>query len=152
MKPQGWYRSYRKRSRDVILSILALATLLPIAPVVASVILVSMGSPVLFRQVRPGLHGRPFTPYKFRTMIALHDKQGNLLPDEQRLTQLGRRGGRRPAAARDPCWDPRQADEKISMTEGEAMKELVPMSKGAAPHFQDVIELVKGYSQARSRR
>lgn len=66
MNPQGWYRSYGKRSRDT--SILALATLLPIAAVVALVILVSMGSPVLFRQMRPGLHGRPFTLYKFRTM------------------------------------------------------------------------------------
>ncbi len=49
-----------------------------------------IGSPVLFRQVRPGLRGRPFTIYKFRTMTDERDKDGNLLPDGERLTRLGR--------------------------------------------------------------
>ena len=49
-----------------------------------------MGSPVLFKQVRPGLRGRPFMMYKFRTMTDERDIQGRLLPDEQRLTKLGR--------------------------------------------------------------
>ena len=49
-----------------------------------------IGSPVLFKQVRPGLHGRPFTIYKFRTMTDERDKDGNLLPDGERLTRLGK--------------------------------------------------------------
>ncbi len=49
-----------------------------------------MGAPVLFRQTRPGLRGKPFIMYKFRTMTDERDPQGNLLPDEQRLTRLGR--------------------------------------------------------------
>lgn len=49
-----------------------------------------MGSPVLFRQVRPGLHGKPFVMYKFRTMTDERDAEGKLLPDEKRLTPLGR--------------------------------------------------------------
>jgi sugar transferase EpsL len=49
-----------------------------------------IGSPVLFRQVRPGLHGRPFTMVKFRTMRDAVDAAGNPLPDEERLTRLGR--------------------------------------------------------------
>jgi len=49
-----------------------------------------MGSPVLFRQMRPGLQGKPFVMYKFRTMHDLRDEDGNVLPDEQRLTRVGR--------------------------------------------------------------
>ncbi len=48
-----------------------------------------IGSPVLFKQVRPGLHGRPFTIYKFRTMTDERDRNGNLLPDGERLTRFG---------------------------------------------------------------
>jgi len=58
--------------------------------VVAVVVYVSMGPPVLFRQERAGLNGRPFTLYKFRTMLDLRDEHGNLLPDEKRLTPVGR--------------------------------------------------------------
>jgi len=58
--------------------------------VVAAAIRLTMGSPILFRQVRPGLHGKPFVMYKFRTMLDLRDEQGNLLPDEERLTRLGK--------------------------------------------------------------
>lgn len=62
---------------------------LPMA-VIAIAVWRSMGRPVLFRQTRPGLHGRPFVLYKFRTMTDARDEQGKLLPDEQRLTRLGR--------------------------------------------------------------
>jgi len=64
--------------------------LLPISLLIALAIRFSMGPPVIFRQVRPGLHGKPFVMYKFRTMLDLRDEQGNLLPDEKRLTLLGR--------------------------------------------------------------
>jgi len=50
----------------------------------------NLGSPILFRQLRPGLHGKPFTLYKFRTMTDARDAQGNLLPDAERLTPFGR--------------------------------------------------------------
>jgi len=58
--------------------------------VVAVVVYVSMGPPVLFKQERAGLNGRPFMLYKFRTMLDLRDEHGNLLPDEKRLTRVGR--------------------------------------------------------------
>jgi len=58
--------------------------------VIAVLVWKELGSPVLFRQMRPGLHGKPFVLYKFRTMIDARDPEGGLLPDEQRLTKFGR--------------------------------------------------------------
>lgn len=75
---------------DVTLAVATLMLLLPVLGAVALAIRISMGSPVIFRQVRPGLNGKPFVMYKFRTMLDLSDEQGNLLPDEQRLTRLGK--------------------------------------------------------------
>lgn len=86
----GWYRRHGKRIFDVVLASVALVLLSPIALIVASAIFVTMGRPVIFRQVRPGLHGKPFVMYKFRTMLDLRDEKGNLLPDEKRLTRLGK--------------------------------------------------------------
>jgi len=87
---KGWYRRYGKRALDILLSGLALVVLSPVVLIVALAIRLTMGSPVIFRQVRPGLHGKPFVMYKFRTMLDLRDEHGNLLPDEQRLTKLGK--------------------------------------------------------------
>jgi sugar transferase EpsL len=84
------YRVFGKRLFDLALTIPALILLAPLLTVLAILVRVRLGSPVLFRQVRPGLHGRPFTIYKFRTMLDLRDKDGNLLPDEHRLTPFGR--------------------------------------------------------------
>lgn len=80
----------RKRAFDLMLTIPGLIVLsLPLA-VLGLIIRLRLGSPVVFRQVRPGLKGRPFTLYKFRTMTDERDASGWLLPDEQRLTGLGR--------------------------------------------------------------
>ena len=79
-----------KRGLDLVASGLGLVLLGPLLLVMAAAVRVGMGPPVLFRQVRPGLHGQPFTMYKFRTMRAACEAQGRLLPDAQRLTRLGR--------------------------------------------------------------
>lgn len=79
-----------KRPLDVILSAMALLILSPVLLAIALLVRVGMGSPVLFRQRRPGLHGRPFTILKFRTMTEARDGDGTLLPDVDRLTVLGR--------------------------------------------------------------
>jgi len=78
-----------KRSLDFLLSGLALALLAPLMLWVAVLILIKMGSPVLFTQERPGLCGRPFKIYKFRTMTPARDVDGQSLQDGQRLTALG---------------------------------------------------------------
>lgn len=79
-----------KRVLDVALSALALAVLALPLLVLMAVVRLRLGSPVFFRQVRPGLEGRPFELVKFRTMTDARDPSGRLLPDAQRLTALGR--------------------------------------------------------------
>jgi len=79
-----------KRLVDILGALVGLIILSPVMLVVAVVVFVSMGPPVLFKHERAGLNGRAFTLYKFRTMLDLRDEQGNPLPDEKRLTPVGR--------------------------------------------------------------
>lgn len=78
-----------KRLFDIAVAFIALLLFSPILLIVAILIARRLGSPVLFRQVRPGLNGRLFTMVKFRSMRDAVDKQGNPLPDDQRLTPFG---------------------------------------------------------------
>jgi lipopolysaccharide/colanic/teichoic acid biosynthesis glycosyltransferase len=78
-----------KRLMDIIGSILGLLLLSPILIVVALWIRLTLGSPIMFCQVRPGLHGKPFRMIKFRTMTNECDENGHLLPDEKRVTKFG---------------------------------------------------------------
>jgi undecaprenyl phosphate N,N'-diacetylbacillosamine 1-phosphate transferase len=75
---------------DFILSLCAIIVFSPILLAVAALVRVKLGSPVLFKQQRPGLNEKIFTLYKFRTMTDKRDQKGNLLPDKIRLTRLGR--------------------------------------------------------------
>ena len=79
-----------KRSFDFSFSILLLVLLSPLIVVICILVFLFIGSPVLFVQVRPGLRGRPFRIFKFRTMLNLRELNGGLLPDSQRLTSFGR--------------------------------------------------------------
>lgn len=79
-----------KRLLDIIIASTALILLSPLYFYVAYKVRKNLGSPVIFRQVRPGLHGKPFEMIKFRTMTDERDVQGNLLPNEQRLPKFGK--------------------------------------------------------------
>lgn len=79
-----------KRLLDIIIASIALILLSPLYAFVAYKVKKNLGSPVLFRQVRPGLHGKPFEMIKFRTMRDALDAQGNPLPDSERLTPFGK--------------------------------------------------------------
>jgi sugar transferase EpsL len=81
---------FKKRVLDICLAIGALILLSPLFAVIAVFVRAKLGQPVFFRQQRPGLHGKPFRIYKFRTMTNVCDSQGKLLSDAQRLTALGR--------------------------------------------------------------
>ena len=78
-----------KRVLDIVIASVALVLLSPLYFYVAYRVRKNLGSPVLFRQVRPGLHGKPFEMIKFRTMTDERDAEGNLLPNEQRLPKFG---------------------------------------------------------------
>ena len=78
-----------KRCLDIIAALGAVLFFLPIFILVAILVRVNLGSPVLFLQMRPGLHGKPFFIYKFRSLTNAVDEQGALLPDEKRLTYFG---------------------------------------------------------------
>lgn len=86
--PRGVPRS--KRVLDLVLTIPGFVLISPLLGLIAFLVRIRLGAPVLFRQVRPGLRGSPFTLYKFRTMADLRGADGRPLPDEQRLTALGR--------------------------------------------------------------
>lgn len=88
-KPQ-FYRRYIKHPMDMVLSFAAIILLSPVILTVAILVRIKLGSPVLFRQKRPGLHGKIFTIYKFRTMTDQRDENGVLLPDDIRLTRFGK--------------------------------------------------------------
>lgn len=78
-----------KRIFDLLVSIMLLTLLFPVIALTALLIFLKLGSPVLFKQKRPGLYGKPFYIFKFRTMTEQRDEQGDLLQDNLRLTPLG---------------------------------------------------------------
>ena len=84
------YRRYLKRSLDIVVSIVALIVLSPLLLALTALVKLKIGSPVIFKQQRPGLNERIFTIYKFRTMNDAKDDQGQFHPDEDRLTRFGR--------------------------------------------------------------
>src|SRR6056297_2302465 len=86
----GIYRRFLKRPMDFVLSLIAIIVLSPVFIIVGLLVRLKLGSPVLFKQKRPGLNEKIFTMYKFRTMTDEKDENGELLPDSVRLTKFGR--------------------------------------------------------------
>ena len=89
-KPYGIYERFIKRPLDCFLSTGALIVLSPVLAVTALLVRTKLGSPVLFTQERPGRNEKIFKLYKFRTMTDQRDENGNLLPDDVRLTKFGK--------------------------------------------------------------
>lgn len=88
---KGFYEKYIKRPQDFLCALLALIVLSPVMAVTAYLVKTKLGSPVIFTQERPGLNGKIFKLYKFRSMTDQRDEDGNLLPDEVRLTSFGKK-------------------------------------------------------------
>lgn len=87
---KGFYEKFIKVPQDVILASVALIILSPILLVLAILVRIKLGSPVIFKQERAGKDGKPFYMYKFRSMSDARDEHGELLPDEQRLGKFGK--------------------------------------------------------------
>lgn len=90
-KPYGPYEKYIKRPQDFLCALAALIVLSPVMLITALLVRIKLGSPVLFTQDRPGKDGKVFKLYKFRSMTDEKDENGNLLPDEVRLTTFGKK-------------------------------------------------------------
>ena len=88
---KGFYEKYIKRPQDFLCALLATIVLSPVMLITALLVRIKLGSPVLFTQERPGLNGKIFILYKFRTMTDKKDEKGNLLPDDKRMTSFGRK-------------------------------------------------------------
>jgi len=86
-----FYKKYGKRIFDILLLIPGFIVAVPFLSLIAILVYLKLGSPVIFRQVRPGMDGKPFVIYKFRTMLDTRDENGILLPNDQRLTSFGLR-------------------------------------------------------------
>ncbi|MGB5824675.1 MAG: sugar transferase [Proteocatella sp.] len=86
----GIYRRFLKRPMDFVLSLMGIVVLSPVILITAILVRTKLGSPVIFKQKRPGLNEKIFTMYKFRTMTDEKDETGELLPDSVRLTKFGR--------------------------------------------------------------
>lgn len=89
-KPYGVYEKYFKRLADIVCALLAFLLFWWLYLIIAMIVRVKLGSPVIFKQERPGKDGKPFFLYKFRTMTDERDENGELLPDEIRLDKTGR--------------------------------------------------------------
>ncbi len=87
---KGFYEKYIKVLQDVVLSAFALIILSPILLILAILVRIKLGSPIIFKQERAGKDGKPFYMYKFRSMSDARDENGELLPDEQRLGKFGK--------------------------------------------------------------
>lgn len=90
-KPYGPYEKYIKRPQDFMCALLAIILFSPVMLITAILVRIKLGSPVLFKQKRPGRNGKIFEIYKFRTMTDQRDENGILLPDEVRLTKFGKK-------------------------------------------------------------
>ena len=90
MHKKGFYETYIKRPQDFLCALAATIVLSPVMLVTAILVRLKLGSPVLFKQERPGKDGKIFQLYKFRTMTDARDENGNLLPDDKRLTKFGK--------------------------------------------------------------
>ena len=88
---KGFYEKFIKRPQDFLCALAAIIVLSPVVIITAILVRTKLGSPIIFKQERPGLNGKIFTLYKFRTMTDKKDENGELLPDEIRLTNFGKK-------------------------------------------------------------
>lgn len=144
------YRRYIKRLLDIVLSFLAAVILSPIMLITAVLVGIKLGSPVLFRQERPGKDGKIFKMYKFRTMTDEKDEEGHLLSDEMRLTKFGR-------ILRSASLD--ELPELFNILKGDMsivgprplLVKYLPLYNEHQRHRHDVRPGFTGYAQANGR-
>ena len=139
-----------KRLLDIIIASIALILLSPLYAFVAYKVKKNLGSPVLFRQVRPGLHGKPFEMIKFRSMKDAVDAQGNSLPDSERLTPFGKMLRSTSLDEMPELWNVIKGDMSI-VGPRPLLTEYLPLYNAEQAKRHDVRPGMTGHAQVNGR-
>ena len=139
-----------KRAFDIAASTSALVVLSPVLAITAYKVKKELGSPVLFRQTRPGLHGKPFEMIKFRTMKDATDKEGNALPDSQRLTDFGKKLRASSLDELPELWNVLKGDMSL-VGPRPLLMEYLPLYSAEQAKRHNVRPGVTGYAQVNGR-
>ena len=139
-----------KRAFDIAASTSALVLLSPVLAITAYKVKKELGSPVLFRQTRPGLHGKPFEMIKFRTMKDATDKAGNALPDSERLTEFGKKLRASSLDELPELWNVLKGDMSL-VGPRPLLMEYLPLYSAEQAKRHNVRPGVTGYAQVNGR-
>lgn len=139
-----------KRIIDITIASTALILLSPVYLIVAHKVKKNLGSPVLFRQVRPGLHGKPFEMIKFRTMKDALDAEGNPLPDSERLTPFGKMLRATSLDEMPELWNVIKGDMSI-VGPRPLLMEYLPLYNQEQAKRHNVRPGITGYAQVNGR-
>ena len=139
-----------KRAFDIAASTSALVVLSPVLAITAYKVKKELGSPVLFRQTRPGLHGKPFEMVKFRTMKNATDKEGNALPDSERLTEFGKKLRASSLDELPELWNVLKGDMSL-VGPRPLLMEYLPLYSAEQAKRHNVRPGVTGYAQVNGR-
>lgn len=139
-----------KRAFDIAASASALIVLSPVLAITAHKVKKELGSPVLFRQTRPGLHGKPFEMIKFRTMKDALDKNGNVLPDSERLTEFGKKLRASSLDELPELWNVLKGDMSL-VGPRPLLMEYLPLYNAEQAKRHNVRPGVTGYAQVNGR-
>ena len=139
-----------KRAFDIATSASALVVLSPVLAITAHKVKKELGSPVLFRQTRPGLHGKPFEMIKFRTMKDATDKAGNALPDSERLTEFGKKLRASSLDELPELWNVLKGDMSL-VGPRPLLMEYLPLYNAEQAKRHNVRPGVTGYAQVNGR-
>lgn len=144
------YRRWGKRVFDLGVALPAGVLLLPLGLGLAALVRLRLGSPVLFRHVRPGLYGEPFTLFKLRTMRDLRDERGDFLPDEDRLTPFGRLLRRTSLDELPELWNVLRGDMSL-VGPRPLLLEYLPRYTADQARRHEVLPGITGWAQVRGR-
>ena len=139
-----------KRAFDIAASASALVVLSPVLAITAYKVKKELGSPVLFRQTRPGLHGKPFEMIKFRTMKDATDKEGNALPDRERLTEFGKKLRASSLDELPELWNVLKGDMSL-VGPRPLLMEYLPLYNSEQAKRHEVRPGITGYAQVNGR-
>jgi lipopolysaccharide/colanic/teichoic acid biosynthesis glycosyltransferase len=144
------YGSWGKRAVDLASLAALLPAVLPLILIISAAVRLSLGSPVLFRQVRPGLRGKPFRIYKFRTMHDLCDASGGLLSDAERLTRFGRLLRSTSLDELPSFWNVLRGEMSL-IGPRPLLMEYVPLYSAQQARRHEVLPGVTGWAQVNGR-